>query len=113
MRVPDHVTVLDLQHLPEPAPGFERADDPIPHRGTSEAMLGAVELVSGSEQPLFFVVPNAAIAFRLALGLDLDAEAVERRRREDRRRATAAPIDRVSQNGKRAVDGSRRFCLAV
>src|SRR5476649_1592428 len=113
VRVPDDVTVLDLQHLAEPAAGFERADDSIPHRGTSEAMLDAVELVGGGKQPLFFVVPNAAITFRLTLGLDLDAEAVERRRREDRRRATAAPVDRVSQNGKRAIDGGRRFCLAV
>ena len=114
VRAPEHVTVLDLQHLPESASGFERADDPIPHRGTREAMLDAVELVGGGEQPLFFVVPNAAnavsnLATRTA---DLDAEAVEQRRREDRQRATAAPVDRVSQDGKRPVDRGRR-CLAV
>jgi hypothetical protein len=65
VRVPDHVTVLDLQHLPEAAAGFERADDPIPHCGTSEAVLDAVELVGGGKESQFFVMPNATISKQL------------------------------------------------
>jgi hypothetical protein len=31
VRVPDHVTVLDFQHLAEPATRFKRADDSLAH----------------------------------------------------------------------------------
>jgi len=79
MCVPDHVTVLDLQHLAQAGSRFRARRRFDPHRGTSEAMLGAVELVGGGKQTLFFVVPTRRSRFRLALGLDLDAEAVERR----------------------------------
>ena len=79
VRVPEDVTVLDFQHLSEAATGLQRADDSIAHRGASEGV-----------------------------GLDLDAKSVERRRGEDRRRAATAPIDRVSQDGERPVEGLRR-----
>ena len=105
VRVPDHVTVLDLQHLTETATGLQRADESIAHRGASVGVFGAVQCVGGGKQPLFFVGRNAAIAFRLALGLDLDAKAVERRRGEDRRRSTTAPVDRVSQDGQGCTSG--------
>jgi len=42
VRIPEHVTVLDFQHLTEAATGFERADDSIAHRGAREGVLGAV-----------------------------------------------------------------------
>ena len=42
-------------------------------------MLGAVELVGGGKESPFFLVPNAAISFRLAFNFDLDAESVEGR----------------------------------
>src|SRR5471032_465001 len=51
VRVPDHVTVLDLQHLTETATGLQRADDSIPHCGTGEAMLSAVEFIRRAKQP--------------------------------------------------------------
>jgi hypothetical protein len=42
VRVPEHMTVLDFQHLTEAASGLQRANDSIAHGGASEGVLGAV-----------------------------------------------------------------------
>ena len=47
--VSEHVTVLDLQHLAEPAGCFQGADDSIAHLGARERVLGPIELVGGFE----------------------------------------------------------------
>ena len=47
---------------------------------------------AAAKEPLLFIVSDAAITFRLTPGFALDAKAVERRHREDRRRATAAQL---------------------
>ncbi len=46
MRVPEHMAVVDLQHLAEPARGFEGADDSIAHLGAGERVFGAIEFLS-------------------------------------------------------------------
>jgi hypothetical protein len=71
------MTVLDFQHLAEPATRFERADDSIAHWGAREGVLRAVQFVGRGKQPLFFIGRNPAIAFRLTLGFDFDAKPVE------------------------------------
>src|SRR5688572_20230460 len=45
MRVPEHMTVLGLQHLAEPAGGLQGANDSIPHRRARERVFGAIELL--------------------------------------------------------------------
>jgi hypothetical protein len=40
IRVPEHVTVLDLQHLTEPAGSLQRADYSITHLSARERVLG-------------------------------------------------------------------------
>ena len=43
MRVPEHMTVLDFQHLAEPATRFERADDSIAHWCAGEGVFSTVQ----------------------------------------------------------------------
>lgn len=84
-------TVSWRQPRPDPRNSEEAASRGSGRVSWAASRRNGRERVAG-KQPLFFVVPNAAITFRLALGPNLDAEAVERRRREDRRRATAAQL---------------------
>lgn len=44
VRVPEHVPILDLEHLAEAAAGFERTDDPIAHLRAGQRMLDAIHL---------------------------------------------------------------------
>src|SRR5437588_421403 len=49
MRVPEHMTVLDFQHLAEPATRFERADDSIAHWCAGEGVFSTVQFVGGGK----------------------------------------------------------------
>src|SRR5262249_11120946 len=86
MRVPEHMTVLDLQHLAEPGGGLQGADDPITHLSARECVLGAIELVGSFKQPALLVRRDPTITLGLDLCPDLYAETMERRSSEDGRR---------------------------
>jgi hypothetical protein len=76
-------------------------------------VLGAIELVGCFQQVPLFVRSDSTIALRLGLGFDLDAESMEGRCDEDRRGATATPIDRVPKDAERSIDCSDRSGFAV
>src|SRR4029453_2252694 len=112
-RVPEHMTVLDLQHLAEPAGGFQSTDDSITHLRACERMLHAIEFVGGVQQSALLVPRNPPVTLVLAFRFDLDAESMKRGRDEDRPRPPAAPVHGMPQNAKRPVDGRERAGLAV
>jgi len=94
MLGPVHVAVLDAQHLPLAAARLECADDAVVHRRAHELMFRRVHRQARGQERLLLVAVDAPIPLRLFPGLDRYAEAMERRRRQQRRILESSPVDR-------------------
>jgi hypothetical protein len=92
---------------------FQRADDPIVHRGASPLVLVGVDRQRRVEQRFLLLRSDSAIARRFLLGANRDPEAVERRVRQKRRILESSPVDRASKRTERAVDRGDFVPLAV
>src|SRR4029077_3921427 len=62
---------------------------------------------------LFFRQPDPAIAFRFLLGLDADAESMERRCGQNWGVLKTSPVDLGPQGAERAIDGRNLVAMAI
>jgi hypothetical protein len=107
------MAILDLQHLAQATASLEGTNDPIAHWPAGKGMFDAIELVGRFQQPALVLWRDPTITFCLDLRFDLDPESMKRRSGKDRWCSTAAPIDRVSEDAQRSIDGRNRSVFPV
>ncbi len=78
VRLPIQALVLDDEHLAESAAQLERADEAVVHQRADIPVLPRVHGQRRVEEPFLLLAGNPPIPNRFRLGVQPDAEAVER-----------------------------------